>query len=195
MNYNIKEVSARLKGTREYLDISAEEMSAKTKTDLAEYLSLESGNKDFSLSFLNNCAAALGVELIELLTGSAPTLKKYSLVKDGMGLPIKCREDLREGFFYQHMAHMFKHKKVEPFMVIAPYSDAQQSEPVELLAHDGQEMDVVLSGTLKFVIGEGDSVHTEILKPGDCIYFDAKNPHGMTAVDGQDCKFLAVLMQ
>jgi mannose-6-phosphate isomerase-like protein (cupin superfamily) len=51
-------------------------------------------------------------------------------------------------------------------------------------------MDMVVSGKLKFVIGE----HIELLEPGDCIYFDAKNPHGMVAIDGQDCRFLAVLI-
>jgi transcriptional regulator with XRE-family HTH domain len=186
MNYDIKDVSARLKGTREYLDITAEEMAEKTNTDINEYRALENGEKDFSLSFLNDCAAALGVDIIELLTGRTPTLRKYSLSKDGRGLPIK----RREGFAYQHMAHTFKDKKAEPFMVSAPYCKSQQDKPIALSSHDGQEMDIVMSGKLKFIIGE----HEEILEPGDCIYFDAKNPHGMIAVDGQDCKFLAVLI-
>ena len=186
MNYDIKDVSARLKGTREYLDIPAEELARKTKTDIAEYLALENGEKDFSLSFLNDCAAALGVELIELLTGATPTLKKYSLVKDGKGLPIQ----RREGFAYRHIAHLFSHKKAEPFIVTAPYSAKGQDLPIELSSHEGQEMDLVLSGKLKFAVGG----HIEIMEPGDCIYFDAKTPHGMIAIDGQDCKFLAVLI-
>ena len=186
MNYDIKDVSARLKGTREYLDITVEEMSKKTGTTLTEYASLENGEKDFSLSFLNDCSAAMGVELIELLTGNPATLKKYSLVRNGKGLPIK----RREGFSYQHMAFAFKKKKAEPFMVTVPYSDDEQSKPVMFSSHEGQEMDVIISGKLKFTIGE----HTEILEEGDCIYFDAHNPHGMIAVGGQDCKLLAVLI-
>ena len=186
MNYDIKDVSQRLKGTREYLDISVAELAAKTNTSIDEYRQLENGEKDFSLSFLHDCAVALGVDIVELLTGNAPTLKKYSLAKNGKGLPIK----RREGFDYQHIAHLFKDKKAEPFMVTAPYSAEEQSKPIALSSHDGQEMDIVISGKLKFVIAE----HTEILEEGDCIYFDAKNPHGMMAIDGQDCKFLAVLI-
>ncbi|MBD5105321.1 MAG: helix-turn-helix transcriptional regulator, partial [Ruminococcaceae bacterium] len=75
MNYNIKEVSSRLKSTREYLDISVEFMASKTSTTVEEYTSLENGEKDFSLSFLNSCAEALGIEMIELLTGSEPKLQ------------------------------------------------------------------------------------------------------------------------
>ncbi|MDR0222414.1 MAG: XRE family transcriptional regulator [Oscillospiraceae bacterium] len=186
MDYNIKDVSSRLKATREYLDVAAETMAEKTNTDLAEYVSLENGEKDFSLSFLNECAAALGVELVELLTGKAPTLNKYSVVKNGKGLPI----ERREGFSYSHLAYLFKHKKIEPLMVTAPYSEKEQSEPVRLSAHDGQEMDLVISGKLKFVIAG----HEEILEEGDCVYYDSKNPHGMVAAGGRECKFLAVLI-
>jgi len=187
MNYSIEDVSSRLKATREYLDISAEEMSQKTKTPLSDYHSLENGEKDFSLSFLHDCAAALEIEMLELLTGTTPTLKKYSVVKSGKGLTIKKSAALREGFDYQHMAYMFKHKKVEPFTVIVPYDENAQ---ITLFAHEGQEMDFIVSGKLKIKIGNNE----EILEPGDCIYFDATNPHGMIAVDGQDCRFLAVLI-
>jgi mannose-6-phosphate isomerase-like protein (cupin superfamily) len=186
MNYEIKDVSARLKATREYLDITAETMAEKTKTPLDEYTSLESGERDFSLSFLNECAGALGVELIELLTGSEPRLLKYSITKAGKGLPI----DRRAGFTYQHMAYLFKHKKVEPLIVTAPYSDAEQDKPVHLSKHDGQELNLIISGKLRFVIND----KTELLEAGDCVYFDSSNPHGMVAYGGADCVFLAVLI-
>ena len=77
MNYNIKEVSSRLKSTREYLDIDIDFMAEKTNTTSDEYMSFENGEKDFSLSFLNACAEALGVEMIEMLTGEEPKLRTY----------------------------------------------------------------------------------------------------------------------
>ncbi|MCL2698429.1 MAG: cupin domain-containing protein [Oscillospiraceae bacterium] len=186
MNYEIKDVSARLKATREYLDISVENMAEKTKTPIKDYIILESGEQDFSLSFLNECAIALGVELIELLTGAEPRLQKYSVVKKGKGLPI----DRRIGFTYQHMAYLFKHKMVEPLVVTAPFSEAEQLEPVHLSSHAGQELNYIISGKLKFTIG----THTEILEEGDCVFFDSSVQHGMTAYGGNDCEFLAVLI-
>jgi mannose-6-phosphate isomerase-like protein (cupin superfamily) len=186
MDYNIQEVSARLKSTREYLDITAEAMAEKTNTPLEEYLSAESGRTDFSLSFLNECANALQVEFIELLTGNTPTLQKYSIVRKDKGLSI----ERREGFSYNHLAYLFKHKKIEPLMVTAPYSESDEKLPIHLNSHDGHEMDFIVSGKLKFII----SGKEEILEEGDCVYFDAKNLHGMIAVGGEDCKFLAVLI-
>ena len=186
MDYNIKDVSARLKGTREYLDITVEEMSSKTNVSVEEYISLENGEKDFSLSFLNEAADALGVELIELLTGVTPKLNTYSVVRKDKGLPI----ERRERFAYQHLAYLFKKKKIEPLLVVAPYDEQEQDKHIHLSVHDGQEMDYILSGTMKFRIGD----HIEILHEGDCVYYDSKNPHGMIAVDGNECKFLAILI-
>lgn len=186
MKYNIKDVSQRLKGTREYLDISVEEIAKKTNTSIEDYLVLESGEKDFSLSFLNEAAEALGVELIELLTGVEPKLSTYSLVRKDNGLPI----ERRELFAYQHLAYLFKNKQIEPLLVIAPFDTEEQSKPVKLSVHDGQEMDFIISGQLKFKIGE----HEEILNEGDCVYYDSTNPHGMIATGGQECKFLAILI-
>jgi len=185
MTYDIKEVSTRLKQTREYLDVTAEEMAKKTDTPLGEYTSLENGEQDFSLSFLNSCANVLGIELIELLTGTTPTLQKFSVVRSGRGLTIEPR---RAGFSYTHLAYLFKHKKIEPLMVTAPVEDGGGA--VHMNSHEGQEMDLIISGKLRFVI-DG---HEEILEEGDCVYYDGKTPHGMVAADGKECKFLAVLI-
>lgn len=186
MNYNIKDVSSRLKATREDFEITAEYMAKQTNTTVEEYISLENGERDFSLSFLNACADALGIEMIELLTGVTPTLQTYSVVRKNKGLPI----ERRIGFTYQHLAYLFKNKKIEPLMVVAPYSEEEQNKPVFLSVHDGQEMDMIISGQLKFVIKD----HVEILNEGDCVYFDSSNPHGMIAYGGQDCHFLAILI-
>ena len=186
MDYNIVEVSQRLKATREYLDITVEFMAEKTRTTVDEYKALENGEKDFSLSFLNMASEALEVELIELLTGVTPKLQTYSVVRKGKGLPI----ERRERFAYQHLAYLFKNKKIEPLIVVAPFDEAEQSKPIKLSSHDGQEMDYIIRGTMKFVIGS----HTEILNAGDCVYYDSNNPHGMIAAGGQDCEFLAILI-
>lgn len=186
MNYNIKDVSERLKSAREDLELTPEFMASAASVTVEEYIALENGEKDFSLSFLNACADSLGIEMIELLTGVTPTLEKYSVVRAGRGLPI----ERRIGFTYQHIAYLFKKKKIEPLVVTAPYDDSEQNKPIHLSVHEGQEMDFIISGQLKIIIGE----HTEILNEGDCIYYDSTNPHGMIACGGSDCKFLAILI-
>ena len=36
--------------------------------------------------------------------------------------------------------------------------------------------------------------HTEILHAGDTIYYDSSVPHGMVAVNGEDCEFYAFVL-
>ena len=64
MNYSIKEVAERLKGLREILGISAEEMAAKTDCTNEEYALIEQGEKDFSVTFVYKCAEILGVDIV-----------------------------------------------------------------------------------------------------------------------------------
>ena len=43
----------------------------------------------------------------------------------------------------------------EPFVVTAPYSDAEQNAPIALSRHAGQELDYVLTGHLRFAYEAG----------------------------------------
>ncbi len=187
MNYSIKEVAERLKALREIVGISAEEMSRRTDVSFEDYALIEKGEKDFSVTFVYKCAEILGVDIIELLTGENPKLKRYCVVRKGTGLPVK----RREGFEYQHLAYLFKDKKIEPFLVIAPYSEEEQDKPISLSVHEGQEYDYILSGSLKTVI-DGK---VKVLNAGDSIIYDSGAPHGMIATNGAKCEFLAILIK
>ncbi|MFT3950831.1 MAG: XRE family transcriptional regulator [Oscillospiraceae bacterium] len=187
MQYNMKEVAQRLKGLRISCELSVEDFCEKTGISAEEYEKIEAGEKDFSVTFLYKCAELFNVDLIELLTGTAPTLSTYSIVRRGKGLPI----ERRERFAYQHLAYLFKHKEIEPLLVKAPYDALEQDKPIRLSVHEGQEWDFILKGSIRFIIGD----HTEILSEGDSLYYDSKTPHGMIAVDGADCEFLAVLIK
>ena len=98
MEAKLVETANRIRGLRELMDISAEEMAKATNTTVDDYLKLESGEKDFGFTFLNNCAEKLGVDIVEILTGENPHLSHYSVVRKGKGLDIK----RRAGFTYQH---------------------------------------------------------------------------------------------
>lgn len=186
MDYNIKEVSDRLRATREALDLTVEYMAERTQVSVEDYIALENGERDLSLSFMNNCAEALDIELIALLTGQSPKLSMYSVIRNGEGLQI----ERRERFEYFHLAYTFKNKRLEPMLVTAPYLEEQQDKPIKLSSHEGQEFDYIISGQLKCLING----HVEVLGPGDALYLDSKNPHGMIAVGGEDCKFIAILV-
>lgn len=186
MDNKIKDIALRIRELREIANLSAGEMAAITGIAVADYKTLEEGNADFSFSFIYKCAKHFGVEVTDLLSGVSPTLSSYSVVRKGAGAPIA----RRKGFSYQSLAPMFRKKNAEPFLIVAPYNETEQSQPIKLSTHKGQEFDIVVSGSLKVCI-DG---HTEILNEGDTIYYDSSSPHGMIAHGGKDCVFYAVVI-
>jgi mannose-6-phosphate isomerase-like protein (cupin superfamily) len=162
-------------------------MAQATGRSLEEYQAQEEGRADLSFTFLYKAANALGVDVIELLTGEAPHLRGYEITRAGEGLSIK----RRAGFEYLHQASMFADKLAEPFIVTAPYLPEEQDAPIHLSRHQGQELDYIISGHLRFAF-EG---HVEELGPGDTLYYDSGHGHGMIAIGGEPCVFLAVVLK
>lgn len=80
---NTREIAERLKGLREMMEISTAEMAEAAGVDEKTYLEYEEGGKDFSVTFLYNCAGRFGVDVTALLTGHTPTLSSYSIVRAG----------------------------------------------------------------------------------------------------------------
>lgn len=186
MEMHIAEVAERIKGLREMIGITTEEMAAVTGITEQEYITLEIGNSDFSFTFLMKCAQKLNVDLVVLLTGANPKLSFYTVVRKGSGLLTP----RRAGFKYNHLAYLFKNKLSEPFIVTAPFSEQEQQQPIHYSTHEGQELDYILTGSLKIDLNG----HIEILHEGDSVYYDSAYPHGMIAIGGNDCEFLAVVI-
>jgi len=184
---NIKEVAQRIRLLREDCDLTMQEMADATGRTVAEYAAQESGEEDLSFTFLYKCAKVLGVDVIELLTGETPHLRGYSLVRAGQGLSIK----RRAGFEYLHKAPHLQNKLAEPFMVTAPYLEEEQDKPIHLSYHKGMELDFIISGKLRFAYED----HIEELEAGDTLMYDSGRGHGMIAIGGEPCVFLAVVMK
>ncbi|MBR3300937.1 MAG: AMP-binding protein [Clostridia bacterium] len=186
LNYKIKEMAGRIKELREIEGISPEEIALKTGVSIDEYLACEKGESDLNFAFLYRCALALNVNVTDIIEGHSPTLKSFTVTKKGKGQEIADAH----GMTYYNMAYAFRNRIAEPLYVRSKYSAAAQEKEIELTTHEGQELDIVISGQLKVQIGE----HSEILSEGDTIYYNSSTPHGMIAVGGEDCEFYAIVL-
>jgi quercetin dioxygenase-like cupin family protein/DNA-binding XRE family transcriptional regulator len=187
MEMHIAEIAERIRNLRNLMDITEEEMAKVTDLTVEKYHEFESGKIDFSFTFLLKSSERFGVDITELLTGDDPKLSFYTVVRRGKGPQI----ERRKGFGYRHLAHLMKNRIAEPFIVTAPYVEAEQIKPIEYSTHEGQEFDIVFKGILKVEL-EG---HVEVLNEGDSIYYDSGHKHGMIAIGGKDCQFLAVVIK
>ncbi len=186
MDNFIKDVAKRLKETRLSCRLTEYEVAASTGVSVEQYRELEAGNADFSFSFIYKCADKFGVDITDILKGQSPRLREYTVTRANQGLPVA----RKKGIQYSNLAPMFMNKVAEPFYVKAAYNPEETNLPMKLSQHDGQEYDYVLSGKLKVYI-DG---HTEILYPGDSIYYNSSKPHGNVAYE-EDCEFLAIVIQ
>ncbi|MDO4385965.1 MAG: AMP-binding protein [Clostridia bacterium] len=182
----IYEVAARIRELREIAGYSQEEMAQRTEVSPEMYRLYEEGQTDFPFTFIHKCALELGVEITDLMEGKSARLTGYTVTRKGMG-EITAKET---GLEIRSLAPLFKRKIAEPYFVRYEYVPEQQSRPIHLTRHSGQEFDLILSGSLKVQVGE----HIEVLHEGDSIYYDSSKPHGMIAVDGADCLFCAVVL-
>lgn len=183
----VMETARRIALLREDLGLSMQEMAEATGRSVAEYAAQESGEHDLSFTFVYKCAQKFGVDVMDLLIGETPNLSGYSLVRAGEGVSIK----RRSGFEYLHKAPFFKNKICEPFVVTAPYLEEEQNAPIHLSYHEGEEIDFIISGRMRFAYED----HIEELNPGDFLLYDSGRGHGMIAIDGEPCVFLAIVMQ
>ncbi len=179
------EVVQRIKLMRLDAGYSVEEMAEKTDISVEQYLNYEEGKTDLPFTFIHKCSLAFGIELSDILEGQSANLTSYTITRKGKG-QVTASED---GIEIKNLAPRFKKKLGEPYFVKYEYSAEQQEKPIHTTTHGGQEFDMVISGTLKVQIGD----NTEILSAGDSIFYNSSEPHGMIAIGGEDCTFLAVV--
>ncbi len=186
MDYNLKEVAGRIKDLREAKGYTQAELAKLTGVSLNDYIVLEQGETDFSFTFIYKCAKACNVEVVDILEGTSSTLTSYAVTRKGEGAKIV----RKQGFVYNNLAPKFKNKLAEPFLVEAPFIPEEQDAPIKLSSHKGQEIDIIVSGTLKVQVGS----HVEVLNEGDSIFYNSATPHGMIATSPEGCVFNAIVL-
>ena len=186
MDFKIREVAQRIRELREISGFTVEEMAQRTNLSVEEYIQCEAGNRNLSIAFLYRCTLSFGVDMGDLLEGRSPKLRSYDLTRKGEGQRI---EEAHHMIGY-NLAADFRNRIALPLYMEMKYRPGAEYEDIELVTHEGQECDIVIRGHMKIQIGS----RTEILHAGDTIYYDSSTPHGMIAVDGEDCAFYAFVL-
>ena len=180
----IKSIANRLRGLREVLELSAQEVAESCHLRVEEYMALESGESDISVNVLQTIARRYGISLDVLMFGEEPKMNAYFITRAGAGVSV----ERRKAYKYEALASGFRDRKADPFIVTV--EPAPADAPMHLNCHTGQEMNYVLEGRL--LIGlNGKEI---VLNTGDSLYFDSGLPHGMKALDGKTVRFLAIIM-
>jgi mannose-6-phosphate isomerase-like protein (cupin superfamily) len=184
MTDEVREITARVRVLREIEEISGETLAKKLGFGQEEYNKWESGETDFPVGALVEIAAYFKVDLSELITGKTSKLTTFCLTRAGEAPEVS----RRPMYGYWNLAYNFHRKKAEPFLVEA--NPETENKPLSLNTHPGQEFNYVLEGRLLVSVGG----HEMELGPGDCIYYDSNEAHGMKALGGKRARFLAMVL-
>lgn len=184
MSDQIKQIAERLRGLREVLELTPEEVAESCQLSVDDYVGMESGKKDISVSALQQIARKYGIALDVLMFGEEPKMNTYFLTRRGTGVSV----ERTKAYKYQSLASGFRGRKIDPFIVTV--EPKPEGTPIYFNAHEGQEFNLVIEGRMLLNLNGKELV----LNAGDSLYFNSSIPHGMMALDGKTVKFLAVIM-
>ncbi len=179
---NPEQITARIREIRQILEMSSREVADKLGITEDLYQQYESNRLSIPISTLYQLADIFSTDFTILLTGDAPRMEDYTLVRAGQGVNI----DRCPGYKFSALALNYIGRTMEP-MLVELGDDGKQ---VPLITHGGQEFNLVLSGSMKVMIGK----HEFVLKKGDACYFNPRVPHGQCAVGG-NATFLTVIQR
>ena len=185
MDEQLKQIGERLRGLRDVLDLTAQEVADTIGISVEKYEKIEQGEVDITISNLMKIAHKYGVSPEELMFAEAPHMKSYSVVRKGQGMSV----ERTKAYKYQSLVGGFVGHKADVFIVtVEPKPDAHT---IYKNTHAGQEFNLVLEGAMELLLGG----KTIVLEEGDSIYFDSTKPHGMRAIGDKAVKFLAFTVE
>ena len=180
----IQSIATRLRGLRDALELSQEEVAESCQIPLEEYRAMENAESDVSVNVLQTIARRYGISLDVLMFGEEPKMNAYFITRAGRGVSV----ERQKAYKYEALASGFRARRIDPF--IATVEPTPDDVPMHLNSHPGQEMNYVLEGRL--LIGlNGKEIELNV---GDSLYFDSSLPHGMKALDGKTVRFLAIIL-
>ena len=177
------ELAAHLRGLRQEKGLTLAALAEKTGVTKGFLSQVERGMKAPSISTLMRMAQTLDVTVGELFEGRGQPDPVYSLVRVHERQRY-AREGSLYGYHYEAIAYRKAVKRMEPFIVLPPLR-----APQKFFEHEGDEMMLALSGRIQVDLA-GELI---VLRPGDCIYFDASTPHRSRSLGKQLSRALVVV--
>ena len=182
------QIGERIKLLRIKRQMSLDDASKESGISQSVILGIEDLSISPPLGDIVSLAKALRVSVGEILGDSADspfcivrsdgreTVSRFSSVSGKSG-----------GYGYESLGHQMQERQMEPFLVtLKPVEDPQLVEPNQ---HVGEEFLFVMAGQVEVRL----SGHTDILKPGDSIYYNSNLPHVVSCYGSDPATVLAVI--
>ncbi len=182
----VASVGQRVHRVREEKGLTVEDVAQRTGLS-SEYLGqIETDQVSPPLGALIRIAKALDMKFGRFI--STGEVKPFTVVRKDERRVISrftSAKGDQYGYTYESLAPDKKDRHMEPFMVTLVPSKARK----ELSTHAGQEFIYILEGAMEVILED----YTDVLYPGDSIYYDSTVPHLVRCHGDKETVILAVL--
>jgi transcriptional regulator with XRE-family HTH domain len=180
-------VGEKIKKMREEKGISLQELARRSGFSSALVSQIENHLVSPPLGMLIKISKALDVEIgcfFEDVREAPYTIVRHNERK--MLSRVASDTGKKYGYAYESLAFDMMNRHMEPFIVTLEPATVKEGHAY---AHDGEEFIFVLEGRMQVQLGE----HTDVLGPGDSIYYHSSIPHYVGCVDDKNARILAVI--
>jgi quercetin dioxygenase-like cupin family protein/DNA-binding XRE family transcriptional regulator len=175
----------RIRTVREMRGLSLNDISSRTGIDVPTLNRIESNQVIPPLGQLIKLGKALDMKMGYFISPGVD--KPMTVVRKGQGQAVARygkQKSQQYGYTYESLAPEKANRMMEPFIVTLLPTDAD-----EFSTHDGEEFIYVLEGEMKVQVGD----RTELLHPGDAVYYDSTEPHLVKSTTKGKTTILAVI--
>ena len=180
-------VGERIKELRERKGLSLKEVADLTGFSTALLSQMENHLVSPSLGTIIKLARALNVKVGDFLGETAG--EPFTIVRKDerkMVSRFASKEGVKYGYSYESLGFDKKDRHMEPFIVTLEPATVKAAKTS---VHEGEEFIFVLEGEMEVILGN----HTDILYPGDSIYYDSTIPHKVQCHQEKVTRILAVI--
>jgi len=180
-------VGEKIKELRERKGFSLKEMADLTGFSTALLSQMENHLVSPSLGTIIKLARTLGVKVGDFLGESEG--EPFTIVRKDERKNVSrfaSKDGVKYGYSYESLGFDKKDRHMEPFIVTLEPATVKTSKTS---VHEGEEFIFVLEGEMEVILGN----HTDVLYPGDSIYYDSNIPHRVQCHKEKITKILAVL--
>ncbi|MEW6443979.1 MAG: XRE family transcriptional regulator [bacterium] len=181
------QVGEKLKLLREDKALSLKDLSERTGLSTAVLSQIENHLVSPPLGTLIRLAKALDVRPGYFFDQHAD--KSFAIVRKDERKQVSrfaSKKGVSYGYSYESLGYDLKDRHMEPFLVTLEPAPVANPKPS---SHDGEEFLFVLEGEMEITLGE----HSDVLQPGDAVYYDSKIPHLVACGGGRKAVILAVI--
>jgi transcriptional regulator with XRE-family HTH domain len=178
----LNDLGQRLRHLRRVAGMTIEQVAGQIGVTKGYLSKIETGASDPSVAVLGRLAEAFGVPMSTMFESGGG--HELSVVRSNERLPLN-RPGSKGGYVFESLVYRKANRGFEAFLLTYP----PRKDPTTY-RHPGEEVLYLLEGELLFRYAGVDY----ILKPGDCVSFDARVEHKGEAYGDKPAKALVVVI-